>query len=124
MIISVGVLGLYYYFMHRGDSLEQTRTIVFTSLVISNIFLTFANRSFSKTTYYTSRYKNALAPFVLLISAGFLAALHLIPVVRNVFRLTPVSIVQLSISFGVAFACVGWFEVYKMLFGKSVLRTE
>lgn len=113
IIIAAGVLILYYYYMNNGISLEQTRTIVFTTLILSNVFLTFANRSFTKTIYYTSRYKNNLAPFILIISASFLAALHFIPAVRNLFQLATITTGQFLLCFGVAFASVMWFEMYK-----------
>jgi Ca2+-transporting ATPase len=113
IIIAAGAMILYYYFMNSGSTLEQTRSIVFTTLIISNVFLTFANRSFTKNIYYTSRYKNSLAPFILIISAAFLIALHYIPFVRNLFQLASITSGQFWICFGVAFASVMWFEMYK-----------
>ncbi len=113
IIIATGVLILYYYFMNSGTSIQQTRTIVFTTLILSNVFLTFANRSFTKTVYYTSRYKNNLAPVILIISAVFLSALHFIPAIRNLFQLATITTGQFLLCFGVAFASIMWFEVYK-----------
>ncbi|MEO7982446.1 MAG: cation-translocating P-type ATPase [Bacteroidota bacterium] len=113
IIIAIGILLLYYYFMRHGKSLEETRTIVFTTLILSNVFLTFANRSFTKTMYYTSRYKNNLAALVLIVSALFLVALHLVPAVRNLFQLVPITPGQFWLCIGVAFSNVMWFEVYK-----------
>ena len=113
IIIAVGAMILYYYFMNSDASLEQTRTIVFTTLILSNVFLTFANRSFTKTIYYTSRYKNNLAPVILIISVFFLAALHFIPFVRNLFQLTNITQGEFWLCIGVAFVSVMWFEMYK-----------
>jgi len=113
MIIASAILILYYYVMKSGASLEQTRTIVFTTLILSNVFLTFADRSFTKTIFYTSRIKNSLAPVILIVSALFLAVLHGVPVIRNLFQLAAISAGQFWLCFGVAIACVMWFEVYK-----------
>jgi Ca2+-transporting ATPase len=113
IVIAFGVLFLYYYFMTSGASPEKTRTIVFTTLILSNVFLTFATRSFTKNIYYTFRYKNNLAPFILIISAIFLATLHLVPAVRSLFQLTSITTGQFWLCIGVAFASVMWFEVYK-----------
>lgn len=113
IIIALAGLILYYYFMNHGSSLEQTRTIVFTTLILSNVFLTFANRSFTKTIFYTSRFKNRLVPVILIISAFFLAALHWIPAIRNLFQLAAIPPGQFWLCLGVAFAAVMWFEVYK-----------
>lgn len=112
-VIAFGVLYLYYYFMRHGASAETTRTIVFITLILSNVFLTFVNRSFSRTLYHTLRYKNNLAPFIILVSAGFLLALQFIPGVRNLFLLVPLTAGQFWLCFGVGFAAVMWFEVYK-----------
>ena len=116
VIIAFGALSLYYFYMTNGASLEQTRTIVFTTLILSNVFLTFSNRSFTQTIYYTSRYKNNLALLLLFISAIFLAALHLAPAVRNLFELSVISINQFWLCVVVAFISVMWFEVYKAFF--------
>ena len=113
IIIALAGLLLYYYFMKHGASLEETRTIVFTTLILSNVFLTFADRSFTKTMYYTSRFKNSLAPVILIISAFFLAVLHAVPAVRNLFQLTAITPGQFGLCFVAAFASVMWFEVYK-----------
>jgi Ca2+-transporting ATPase len=99
--------------MNKGATLQQTRTIVFTTLILSNVFLTFADRSFTKTMYYTSRIKNNLVPVILFVSALFLAALHWIPAVRNLFQLAAITSGQFWLCLGVAFASVMWFEVYK-----------
>lgn len=114
VVITAGVLILYYIFMVNGHSIKETRTVVFTTLILSNVFLTFASRSFTKTMYYTSRYKNNLAPVIILVSAIFLSLLHFIPSVQNLFQLAPITSFEFWLCFGVAFACVMWFEVYKM----------
>ncbi|HRH58995.1 MAG TPA: cation-translocating P-type ATPase C-terminal domain-containing protein, partial [Chitinophagaceae bacterium] len=112
-VIAAGALALYYYFMHSGASLEQTRTIVFTTLILSNVFLTFANRSFSATIYYTSRYKNNLASAILILSIVFLLSLHLVPFVRNLFQLGIITAGNFWLCICVSFFSVMWFEVHK-----------
>lgn len=113
LIIAAGVLSLYYIFMQAGADAGKVRTIVFTTLLVSNVVLTFVNRSFTHTLYRTVRYKNNLAPFVLVISAIFLASLHFIPAVRQLFQLTVISGAEFMLCAGVALASVLWFEVYK-----------
>ncbi len=122
LVIAAAVLSLYYYFMKNGASTEEIRTIVFTTLLLSNIFLTSVNRSFTKTVFYTARYKNNLAPVILIISAAFLSAMHFIPAVRNFFQLIPIRWDSFWLCFGVAFASVMWFEVYKAGFLKLGYR--
>jgi Ca2+-transporting ATPase len=118
IVIAAGVLMLYCYFMNSGAGIEQTRNIVFTTLILSNIFLTFANRSLSKSIYHTIRYKNSLAPLIIVISVLFLVALQFVPAIRSLFQLSPLSAGQFLLSFFVAFVGVMWFEVYKVVFPK------
>jgi Ca2+-transporting ATPase len=113
LLIATGVLWLYYFSMYLGDQPDETRTIVFTTLIISNIFLTFANRSFTENFTRTIHYKNSLAPWILLISVAFLAVLHLVSPIREIFGLTPLPAARLLLCIGVAFITVAWFEVYK-----------
>ena len=115
IIISGGVLLLYFWYMKNGHSLEETRTLVFTSLVISNIFLTFANRSFTQNLFTTYSFKNNLAVPVILISVIFLAIIYFIIPVRNIFGLTSISNLSLLVSLLVAFISVFWFELYKTI---------
>lgn len=114
LVISLGVLILYYYNMRAGIGVEETRSIVFVTLIISNVFLTFTCRSSTENILHTIRYKNNLAPFIVLASAVFLAGLLLVPGIRDMFQLTAMSAGQLLLSLAVAVASVGWFEVYKM----------
>jgi Ca2+-transporting ATPase len=120
IVISAGALVLYYYFMQEGASLRLIRTIVFTTLIFSNLFLTYANRSFTETIVHTSRYKNALAPVIAIASLLFLLLLHMVPFVRNIFQLDIITIRQLAVCLVVAFAGVMWFEVYKAVVNRRV----
>ena len=113
LIISCGILTLYYLFMTQGSSLSQVRTIVFTTLILSNIFLTFTNRSFSETFFKTIKYKNNLVLPVLILSISFLFAIHLTPTVRNLFGMSSISFTQFIICMTTALVSVAWFEVYK-----------
>ncbi|SEL39473.1 Ca2+-transporting ATPase [Chitinophaga rupis] len=112
--ITVCVLLLYYYFMQRA-SVETTRTIVFTLLLIANTFLTFVNRSFTENITRTIRYKNNLAAAVFLSSLVFLAVIHFIPAVRELFGLVPISLQAFGLCLLAAFVAVAWFEIYKVL---------
>jgi Ca2+-transporting ATPase len=123
VVITAGVLILYYFFMNKGYGIGEVRTIVFTTLIVSNVFLTFTSRSFTKTIYYTSRYKNGLAPAIIIVSTVFLVLLHLVPAVRNLFQLTSITQGDFWLCLGIAFAATMWFEIYKMfrkdnLFGR------
>ena len=114
LVIAAGALLLYYYFMEAGTSLGETRNIVFTMLLMSNIFLTFSNRSATETIFKTWRYRNSLATVVLLISVGLILMLQLVAPVRDLFGLTPMSGQRFFICLAVSVASVWWMEVYKL----------
>ena len=113
LMITAGVLGLYYFFMRQGQGLEEVRTSVFTTLLFSNIFLTFANRSFSETIFTTIRYRNNLAPWIVAISLLFIGGIHIVEPVRNIFGMVPIPFTRMLLCSGIAFLSVIWFEVYK-----------
>jgi Ca2+-transporting ATPase len=100
--------------MHYNFSIEYTRTVVFTTLILSNVFLTFVNRSFEETFAKTIRYKNSLVPFILVVSAIFLFLLHFVSPVQRLFQLASITGQHFLICAGVSLVCVAWFEVYKM----------
>jgi Ca2+-transporting ATPase len=112
LIITGGVLSLYHMSMDRY-SLEETRTIVFTTLLFSNIFLTFTNRSFTENFAKTMRYHNPLAPLIIAVSLIFMAIILFIPGVRGLFGLAVISPAVFLICLATGFVTVGWFEVYK-----------
>ncbi|OQY95580.1 MAG: hypothetical protein B6D37_05250 [Sphingobacteriales bacterium UTBCD1] len=118
IVISIGTLSVYYYYMMAGHSIEETRAVVFTTLVLSNIFLTFTNRSFHENFSKTIFYKNDLAPWVLIISLLFLALIHVVPFFNQLFNLTQISTGNFAVCIGVAFVSVAWFELYKTFFRK------
>jgi Ca2+-transporting ATPase len=114
LVISAGVLGLYYYFMQAAVPLEEVRAIVFNSLVISNVLLTFVDRSFTQTLAKTIRYKNSYVPIILIVSIIFLIVLNMVPAVQDIFKMASITRLQFVIAAAVSMVSVLWFEVYKM----------
>jgi Ca2+-transporting ATPase len=113
IIIASGILTLYYLFMQHSD-LQTTRTIVFTTLVCSNVFLTLANRSFTESIIKTSGYKNDLVLPMLILSVLFLTVILTVPQIQELFGFITISLRNLSICLLTAFVSVFWFEVYKI----------
>lgn len=110
---ATGLLGIYYWFMQHGFSLEYTRTVVFITLVISNVFLTFTGRSFKETFFTTIRYRNNLVPVILILSGLFLGFLYLTPFGHRLFELSPIQPIHALAATGTALLSTGWFELYK-----------
>jgi Ca2+-transporting ATPase len=120
LIITAGCLGMGYYFMQGGSSEAEVRTIIYATLIFSNLFLTLVNRSFYYSTFTTIRYKNILVPIILTISLAVLFLSIYLQPVQKLFFFVPLSIVTLLYCFATAFVSVMWIEVLKYFGRKKV----
>lgn len=114
LVITAGTLGVYQYAVYNGWDEVLTRSVVFTTLIFANIFLTFASRSMQYSLYRSVIIPNQLMRYMILISLGTLALILYVPQVQNIFAVQGLSISQLAISLGFAFASVAWFDLYKL----------
>ncbi len=113
VIMTIGIMTLYYFYMNSGHTLEETRTIVFNTLVMNNISLTFTNRSFTENFAKTIRYKNNLVLPVFIISILFLTAIHFVPAVIQIFGMAAITWSDFLLCVSVSLVSVAWFELYK-----------
>lgn len=119
LMITLGCLGLGYYYIQQGHDSSIVRTIIFITLLFSNIFLTLENRSFSYSVLKTLRYKNRLVPIIILTTLLFIAALLYVPFVQNLFMLHSISITDIGCCAAVAVASTAWLEIWKFFRRKS-----
>lgn len=111
--ITVGCLGIGYYYMQSSDII-LVRTVIFITLLLSNVFLTLVNRSFEYPVFVTIKYKNYLVPLITCITLLFITALLYIPFMRGLFLLqqpVPATLVQCMT---VAFICTCWIDLLKI----------
>ncbi|GAA4745823.1 cation-translocating P-type ATPase [Flavisolibacter ginsenosidimutans] len=113
LIIALGILLLYYFYSATGASITEVRTVVFITLILCNIFLTYANRSFEQTILKTIRYKNNLALPTMVLSICFLLLLLFAPFAQGFFGMTNLPPLRFFVCLFTALLCVGWFELYK-----------
>jgi P-type Ca2+ transporter type 2C len=113
LIITIGTLFSYVYAVRQGYNEDLTRTMVFTTLVVANVFLTLVNRSFYYTIFTTIRYKNDLILWVIFTSIALLLAMIYVPLFATFFKLSPLSLSQFGCAVLVGFVSVIWFEGYK-----------
>ena len=114
LMITVGVLIIYQFAVQNGASEALTRTMVFTGLVTSNIFLTLLNRSFFYSIITTLSYKNNLVGIIISITVLILSLILFVPPIRIFFEFEALSISQLAFSIGVGTLSVIWFELVKL----------
>jgi Ca2+-transporting ATPase len=113
LMITVGTLTIYQYAVHQGFNESLTRTMVFTAIISSNIFLTLVNRSFYYSIFATLKYKNNLVFLIIMITVVITGSLLYIRPLSKFFLFAPPDLIQLSISAGTGFLSVIWYELIK-----------
>jgi len=114
LVITLGLLFVYNYCVDEGFTEKYTRTTVFLTLIMSNIFLTLENRSFYYSVFTTIRYKNNLVLMIIGITIGITSLLLFVPVFSNFFLFEKVDKAQICLSVLVGFVSVMWIEIYKL----------
>lgn len=112
--ISLGTLFVYKYSVYNGFNEAHTRTMVFTVLIASNIFLTLVNRSFYFSIFNTLRYKNNLILLIIGITITITGLLLFVPPLTAFFEFESLNISQLFTCIGIGFISVIWYELVKI----------
>ncbi|MGB2848791.1 MAG: cation-translocating P-type ATPase [Saprospiraceae bacterium] len=113
LVISIGTLGVYQLAVLQGFSEPHTRTMVFTTLISANIFLTLVNRSFYYSIFTTSRYKNNLVWRIIVITILITGMLLFVKPFADFFDFESLDVNQLSSSIAIGFLVVIWYEFVK-----------
>jgi Ca2+-transporting ATPase len=113
LAITIGVLGVYYYALQATLSETQTRSMVFLTLLVANIFLTLVNRSFNYSIITTLRYRNRLIWIVLLITILLILLIFLVPPVAVFFGVSTLAPKLMGIALGVGMISTLWYEGVK-----------
>ncbi len=119
LVITLGLLFIYQYCVQENCSESTTRTVVFLTLIASNIFLTLANRSFYYSIFTTIQYKNNLVLIIIGTTILLTSLLLLVPVFSKFFMFESISTVQIGLSILVGFVSVFWIEIFKAYKRKS-----
>lgn len=113
LAITAFLLGLYLVVVHNGGSETLTRTYVFTTLILANIFLTLVNRSSNESILTSIRKKNKLMSLITTVSLVFAGLILYVPAFQGIFEVQGLTALQLLVCLGTAFASVIWIEGYK-----------
>jgi Ca2+-transporting ATPase len=105
--------------VQSGSNEAVTRTMVFTTLIAANIFLTLINRSFYYSLFTTLQYKNNLIPLIIGITILLTASLLLFPPFTKFFGFERLTIQQTGWSTLAGFVSVIWYEGIKWLKRRS-----
>jgi Ca2+-transporting ATPase len=115
MVITAFCLGLGYYYMQYEHSIAEVRTIIYSTLLFSNIFLTLSNRSFYFSVLTTIHYKNILIPLMLSISLLILLLSIYFTPLQTIFQFVPLEAIDLAFCLIAGFASVMWVEILKLI---------
>lgn len=113
LAITLGLLLIYNYCVQENCTESVTRTVVFLTLISSNIFLTMVNRSFYYSVFTTLKYKNNLVLLIIGTTILISSLLLFVPVFSHFFMFDRVSVTQIGWSILVGFVSVMWIEIYK-----------
>ena len=113
LVITLGLLFVYQYCLSENCTESVTRTVVFLTLIASNIFLTLANRSFYYSLFTTIKYKNNLVLIIIGITVLITSLLLFVPLFSHFFMFDSVSASQIGLGVLVGFVSVVWVELYK-----------
>lgn len=113
LVITLGLLYIYQYAIGKNMSENGTRTLIFLTLITSNIVLTLANRSFYYSIFKTIQYKNNLVGLIIGVTIILTGLLLFIPAFSNFFLFEMVSGSQIGLCVLVGSISVLWVEIYK-----------
>lgn len=113
LIITLGLLFIYQYAVGENMSENGTRTLIFLTLITSNIVLTLANRSFYYSIVKTIQYKNNLVGLIIGVTIVLTGLLLFIPAFSNFFLFEMVTGSQIGLCVVVGSISVLWVEIYK-----------
>ncbi len=114
-LVTFGVLAtLYGVVLRSGQGELEARALTFTALIIANLGLILANRSWGLTILTTLRVRNPALWWVAGGALVFLAVTLSIPAARGVFRFSPIHVDDLAICVVAGLIPVLFFEVFKM----------
>jgi Ca2+-transporting ATPase len=119
IIVLASVLAVFAVAMKRGQGEQYARTLTVTTLVIANIGLIFANRSWSRTIISTVGSPNPALWWVTAGAAFALVSILFAPFLLNLFHFSALYTEDLFLCLAAGLLSVVWFEVLKVLSGRS-----
>jgi Ca2+-transporting ATPase len=118
----LAVAAVYAFSLQRGQGAEEARALTFATLVIGNLWLILANRSWSDTLAASLRAPNPALWWVVGGTLGFLAFVLYVPVLREVFAFATLHASDVLLALVAGAAGVAWFELFKWAQRRPRLR--
>ncbi|WP_114821548.1 cation-translocating P-type ATPase [Chryseobacterium sp. KLBC 52] len=122
LVITAGILWMYQNSVDCGNDETKTRALVFSTLIFSNILLSFVNRSFYYSVVESFKNRNLLLTGISVVVLLLLLVILYLAPVSKFFSVTSLSLKELGWALLTASVCVLWFEIYK--FGKRLYKKK
>lgn len=113
LVITAACLAMGWWALRSGQSQENVRTVIFLTLLFSNMSLTFVNRSFRESIFHTIRYRNWMVVAITFVNIAFILALLLLPWLRDLFSLATPGPKTALYCVAAALAGTLWLEFFK-----------
>ena len=99
----------------RGLSEKEARTLTFAGLIVANIALILANRSWSRTILESFAVRNPAVWWVAGAAFAFLALVIYTPGLQDIFHFAPLHMGDIGIAIAAGIGAIVWFEGFKLL---------
>jgi len=109
------VLAVFAVSLYRGQGESEARAMTYTTLVIANLSLILANRSWSRTILETMSTPNPALWWVVGGALAFLALVIYVPFITELFGFAHLHLIDIAICFMAGIASVLWFEGLKII---------
>ncbi|MGB9902095.1 cation-translocating P-type ATPase [Methanothrix sp.] len=107
------------YLMSTGRDSNEARALIFTTLVLANLFLILINRSWSHTIIQSMRTRNSALWMIFGGTALLLSIILYVPPLREMFHFGYLHSNDIMICLALASASVLWFEAWKLIFRRG-----
>ncbi len=111
LLMSLIVMG---YALHHGIAEEAARALTFTTLVTGNLGLILVNRSWRHSVLHTLNIRNPALWWVIVVAFTFLILALTLPLLREIFHFSSITIQQFTWCVLAGLISVLWFELYKI----------
>ncbi|MDF3818350.1 cation-translocating P-type ATPase [Leptospira sp. 96542] len=113
---------IYHFFFSVNDDLQLVATTSFVTLVISNLFLILANRSFFEPIWISNQKPNLILPYVFFGTIALLCLAIYVPYLREIFHFSVLSWQHWLLSVLIAFLGVFLYDLLKIVLLRRLLQ--
>ncbi len=109
------VLAIYFIYLNAGYSEKSVRAMAFLTLIVANIAIILANRSWTKNIFQILASPNKTVKWIAGGAVIFLILILNIPFLMDLFQFEKIRFMNALICIGAGLLSITWFEVYKLV---------